>query len=170
MSPEIFIPHYWSVESQSVTFYVDDFKMAKVLAHLDRTIEMPNGFKLIVKVRNGMPPIRLDASIRDRMKRAMEKRYNAAVKALDLTQFHMDPDLNDIYCGLSRTPIFSAAADIITENIADIEALKLDGNKINSLEMFKNFLSKLPHLKILYIGNNKVNNFCNYWLKISMSI
>lgn len=123
-----------------------------------------------------MPPIRLDATIRDRMKRAMEKRYNAALKALDLTQFHLDADLTDIYCGLSRTPIFSAAADIITENIADIEALKLDGNKINSLEMFRNFLNKLPHLKILHIGNNKVNYFSvffidwNQFYSIRMSI
>lgn len=157
MSPEIFIPHYWSVETNAVCFYVDDFKMAKILANLDRTIEMPNGFKLFIKVRNGVPPIKLDANLRERMKLVMAKRYNATTKALDLTQFHMDNDLRDIYCGLSRAPIFSAAADIIVENIADIEALNLDGNKIYQLDLLKNLLNKVPNLRILYLANNKVN-------------
>lgn len=191
LSPEIFIPHYWSVEAAGVTFYIDDFKMAKMLANIDRTIEMPNGFKLLVKVRNGIPPIKLgntpginanvnivfneanfkfiklfnlfcifyiniDRNIRERMKLAMAKRYNASTKALDLTAFHLDTDLRDIYCGLSRAPIFAAAADIITENISELEALNLDGNKIYSLDQFRNLLNKLPNLKILYLSNNKV--------------
>lgn len=156
MSPEIFIPHYWTVESNAVYFYVDDFKMAKILVNLDRSIDMPNGFKLFVKVRNGAPPVKLDANTRERMKLAMAKRYNAATKALDLTQFHMDPDLRDIYCGLSRAPIFAAASDIITENIADLEALNLDGNKMFSLDLFKTLVPKVPNLKILYLSNNKV--------------
>lgn len=159
MSPEIFIPHYWSVETGSVIFYVDDYKMAKILANLDKTIDMPNGFKLIVKVRNGAPPVKIDANTRERMKLVMAKRYNPATKALDLTQFHMDTDLRDIYCGLSRAPIFSAATDIITENIVDLEALNLDGNKIFSLDLFKNFVHKVPNLKILYLSNNKVRLF-----------
>lgn len=158
MSPEIFIPHYWTeeMEKKSVSFYVDDFKMARILANLDRTIDMPNGFKLMVKVRNGTPPFKLDVKVRDRMKLAMAKRYNAATRALDLTQFHLDADLRDIYCGLSRAPIFTAAADIIVENIAELEALNLDGNKIYTLEPLKHFLGKLPNLKILYLSNNKV--------------
>lgn len=130
--------------------------MAKILANTDRTIEMPNGFKMIIKVRNGSPQIKIDPNVRERMKLAMAKRYNEPTKALDLTQFHMDPDLQDIYCGLARAPIFSAASDIITENIAGLEALNLDGNKINTLEMLKKLLSKLPNLKILYLSNNKV--------------
>lgn len=156
MSPEIFIPHYWTVESNSVCFYVDDFKMARILANLDRTIDMPNGFKLMVKVRNGSPPFKLDAAVRERMKLAMAKRYNAATRALDLTQFHLDADLRDIYCGLSRAPIFSAAIDIIVENIAELEALNLDGNKIYTLDPLKTYINKLPNLKILYASNNKV--------------
>lgn len=156
MSPEIFIPHYWTVETSSVCFYVDDFKMAKILANLDRTIDMPNGFKLLVKVRNGSPSFKIDVTVRERMKLAMAKRYNLATRALDLTQFHLDADLRDIYCGLARAPIFTAAADIIVENIAELEALNLDGNKIYTLDPLKNFLNKLPNLKILYLSNNKV--------------
>lgn len=162
MTPEIFIPHYWTVESNSVCFYVDDFKVARILANLDRTIDMPNGFKLTVKVRNGSPPFKLDAAVRERMKLAMAKRYIAANKALDLSQFHLDTDLRDIYCGLSRAPILSTAVDIIVENIAELEALKLDGNKIYTLDPMKTYLNKLPNLKILHVGNNKVSKAIFY--------
>lgn len=155
-APEVFIPNYWSVENMAVQFYVDDFKMATTLANLDRTIEMPNGFKLIVKVRNAMPPVKIDAAVRERMKLVMAKRYNAATKALDLTQFHRDVDLQDIYCGLSRAPYFSAACDIISENIPELEAMNLDGNKFHTVELFRKHLDKLPNLKILYMANNKV--------------
>lgn len=130
--------------------------MAKLLANIDRTIEMPNGFKMIIKVRNSVPLVKLDATIRERMKLAMAKRYNPATKALDLTQFHLDVDLTDIYCGLARAPIFAAVAEIIIENIKELEALNLDGNKIHTLEMFRHFLNKMPSLKILYLSNNKV--------------
>lgn len=131
--------------------------MAKILANADRTIEMPNGFKIFIKVRNGSPQVKIDPNIRERMKLAMAKRYNAVTKALDLTQFHLDIDLRDIYCGLSRGPIFATASEIIIENISELEALNLDGNKIHSLEMLRKLLSKLPNLKILYLSNNKVS-------------
>lgn len=133
--------------------------MAKILANVDRTIEMPNGFKLIVKVRNGTPPVKLDANTRERMKLVIAKRYNPLTKALDLTQFHLDVDLRDIYCGLSRMPIFDAATNIITENIPELEALNVDGNKIHTLELFRKLLAKLPNLTILYMANNKVFTF-----------
>lgn len=156
ITPEIFIPHYWKVEAASVVFYVDDIRIAKILAHADRTIEMPNGFKLIIKVRNGVPPIQLDNTVREQMKLAMVKRYNAPTKALDLTKFHGDPDLTNIYCGLSRGPIMMAVIDIISENIPDLEALNLESNKIYTLEHSKSMINKLPNLKILHLSNNKV--------------
>lgn len=158
ITPEIFIPHFWKMEANSVVFYVDNFKIAKILANADRTIEMPNGFKLIIKVRNGAPPVILDEKMRERMKLVMAKRYNAPTKALDLTKFHDDPDFSDCYCGLSRPPIMVAAIQIISENIPDLEALNLNGNKIYTLEPSKSMVYKLPNLKILYLSNNKVSS------------
>lgn len=157
ITPEIFIPHYWKTEVNSVIFYVDNFKIAKILANADRTIEMPNGFKMIIKVRNGAPPVILDEKMRERMKLVMAKRYSALTKALDLSKFHEDPDFSDCYCGLSRAPIMIAAIQIISENIADLEALNLSGNKIYTLEHSKSMVNKLPKLKILYLSHNKVS-------------
>lgn len=154
--PEVFIPQYWRVEPTGVVFYVDDYKSAALLANLDRLIPMPNGFTLGIKVRNGAPTLKLDAKIRERIKLAMEKRYNAMTKALDLTKFHADIDLQDIYCGLSRAPILIAVTEIICENIPNLEALNLDGNKIYTLEPIRGLLKKVPTLSILHLANNKV--------------
>lgn len=156
-SPEIFIPYYWKNEEQCVSFFVDEIKMAKALANVDRTIDLPNGFKLIVKVRNRMPPVQMDASVRERMRLAMAKRYNAATKAMDLTKFHSDGDLGDCFCALFRPPVMLAAIDIIAENIPDLEALNLEGNKIYAMDHFKCLATKLPNLKILHMANNKVS-------------
>lgn len=133
--------------------------MAKRLALVDRTIELPDGFKLIIKVRNGVPPVKIDARLREQMKMAMVKRYSPATKALDLTKFHSDQDLRDeVFCALFRPPIFLAAVDIIAENIPDLEALNLNNNKIYTVDHFKTLFNKLPNLRILYLENNKVNN------------
>lgn len=156
ITPTPFITHYWRVEASKVSFFVDDFKVAKALGNADREIEMPNGFKLLVKVRNSIPPIHLTGDLKERMKLAMSKRYNPLTKALDLTKFHADVDLTDIYVGLARGPIIMAAIDIISQNIPDLEALNLEGNKIYTLETMKSLFTKVPNLKILHLANNKV--------------
>lgn len=156
ITPIPFQIHYWKIEANRVSFYVDEFKVAKALTKADREIEMPNGFKLLIKVRNAAPPVLFNAELKERMKLAMAKRYNSMTKALDLTKFHADSDLTDIYCGLARAPIIIAAIDIIGQNIPDLEALNLENNKIYTLETLKTLFSKAPNLKILHLANNKV--------------
>lgn len=130
--------------------------MARTLLNVDRCVELPDGFKLIIKVRNSVPPVQLDEKVRNQMRVAMEKRYSPATKALDLTKFHSDVDLRDVFCGLFRPTIMLAAIDIIAENIPHLEALNLDSNKIHAMDHFKFLVTKLPHLKTLHMANNKV--------------
>lgn len=131
--------------------------MARALQNVDRKIDLPNGFKMMVKVRNGLPNVQLDENVRGRMKIVMAKRYNPATKALDLSAFHTDPDLRDIFVALFRPTIMIAAIDIIEQNIPDLVALNLDNNKIQSLEHFKTITTKIPNLRILHLANNKVS-------------
>lgn len=171
ISPEIFIPHYWKTAATNVSFYVDDIKWAKALANVDRTIELPDGFKLWVKVRNSVPPVEINDKLRELMKQAMAKRYSPATKALDLTKFHSSPDLREVFCALFRPPIFLAAIDIIAQNIPDLEALNLENNKIYGMDHFKSLAIKLPHLKILHMANNKVSfEFLPYFLELNIFI
>lgn len=117
---------------------------------------MPDGFKLTIHVNTGSPHVEMTSELKEKMKLVMAKRYNAMNKALDLSKFHMDPDLQDYFCGLSKPVVFLAAVQIISENIPELEALNLDDNKISVLIQVKGIERKMPNLKILRIGNNKV--------------
>ena len=159
MMPSVFIPNYYKIDNDNKTasFFVDDYELADKINKLDRKVELPDGFKIMLRVRASIPQTKIDESLKERMKNAMGKRYNPATKALDLTKFHADPDLSDIFCALFRPPIMTAVVDIIAENIPDLEALNLNDNKLNLLEHLKVIPQKLKHLKILYLGNNKVS-------------
>lgn len=159
LAPKVFNPCYYKQDgdSQSSTFFVDDYNIAEQLMKLDRKLDMTDGTKMIIRVRGSVPQVRVDQALKDRMKNAMVKRYNVTTKALDLTKFHADPDLADIFCALFRPQVMTAAIEVISENIPDLQALNLNDNKLNLLDHLKIIPKKLPHLKILYLGNNKVS-------------
>ncbi|XP_044253832.1 nuclear RNA export factor 1-like [Tribolium madens] len=148
-------PITWSVNGTTATFYVDEFKVAEKLHDLDRQIQMPDGFRLLIKVSNGIPNVDVNSQMKEKIKLTMAKRYNAANKALDLTKFHADPDLQDCFCALFKPIVFITVLEIIAENIPEIEAINLFDNKIANLSYLKKTNEKLPHLKILHVGNNK---------------
>lgn len=156
ISPLVFVPHYWKVEDTAVCFFIEDYQAADALQKADRTIDLPNGRKMIIIVRNSTPQYQVNEALKERMKLAMVKRYNPATKALNLEKFHTDPDLSDIFCALFRPQIMLAAIDIIKENISDLEALNLNDNKLHMLEHFKQLVNKVPTIKILYMANNKI--------------
>lgn len=158
LQPAVFTAHYYKIDSDnnSAQFYVDDFDVAEKIFAQDKKIELPDGFKMIIRVRGSVPHVKIDETLKERMKLAMAKRYNAQTKALDLTKFHSDADLSDIFCALFRPQIMSAVLDIVAENIPDLEALNLNDNKLNMFDHLKTISSKLQHLKIIYLGDNRI--------------
>lgn len=167
ISPDIFIPHYWRTEKTCVVFFVDDYAIAQRLQHIERSVQMSDGYRLFIRVRASCPIVSVDEEFKEKMKLAMAKRYNAQTKALDLTKFHADSDFRNMFVGLFRTPVMSAALDIIQTNIPDIEALNLNENNIASMESFKNVEHRLPHLKILYLATNNVSFSFNFFSLIA---
>lgn len=155
--PVVFIPHYYKELDNASIFYVDDLEAAQKLSDSDRQIQMPSGHQMRIIVSNNVPQSNVDDSVVERMKLAMVKRYNAETKALDLTKFHSDPDLLDIFCALFRPSFMTQAFKIIGENIPQLEALNLNDNKINLMTHFSDLSSKVPNLKILYLGKNKAS-------------
>lgn len=158
VSPLPFWPIAWQVYGTTSAFYIDDLKVAQKLHYLDRQLILPNGFRLGLRVLPGTPNVDMNSAIKDRMKMVMAKRYNSATKALDLTKFHADPDLQDYFCALFKPIVFLAVIDIIAENIPELEALNLFDNKISVLSFLKKPMKKMSHLKILHIGNNKLRD------------
>lgn len=157
LSPNVFIPYYYEVTTSEARFFVDDFKTAEKLVDLDRKISLPNGFKMLIKVKPLTPKATVNEEFKAKIKKAMAKRYNTVSSALDLTQFHADPDLLDVFCGLFRPMIMSAAAEVISQNIPELRALKLNSNKLHQLEHFKNICPKLPQVKVLHLADNRIN-------------
>jgi nuclear RNA export factor len=158
LSPDAFNPLFFKVDevNRSCFFYVDDHNIAEKILKQDRKLDLPDGFKMILKVRSSVPQTNVNDDLKNRMKIAMGKRFNVATKALDLTKFHADPDFTDCFCALARPPIMSAVIDIIAENIPDLEALNLNDNRINQMDHLKIIPQKLKNIKTLYLGNNKV--------------
>lgn len=135
---------------------MDDFKVATKLHRSNRIIQCPDGCKLTIRVNIGIPNFTVDAAMKEKMKITMAKRYNASIRALDMTRFHNDPNLRDTFCAIYKPPIFLAAIDIIVNNIPDIEAIDLSNNQIQLLSFLKNIVRQLPNLKILHMKSNKV--------------
>lgn len=158
LSPQLFIPYYYRVDGKDSVFFVDDIKIAELLQEATRKISTPNGFKMLIYVRSGIPQVQIDDALKQRMKNAMIKRYHAQNKALDLSQFHSDPDLLDVFVGLFRPTIMMAVIEIIAENIPELEALNLNNNKIHLLDHFKCVPQKLPCLTVLHLANNRIQN------------
>lgn len=53
---------------------------------------------MLIKVRPGLPHVELDYTMKEKIKAAMVKRYNANMKALDLSRFHMHPGKRIVIC------------------------------------------------------------------------
>lgn len=82
LAPKVFAPCYYKSEGEHVTFYVDDFNVAEQIMKLDRKLDMPDGSKMLLKVRGSVPQVRVDQTLKDRIKNAMVKRYNVATKVI----------------------------------------------------------------------------------------
>lgn len=156
VTPIPFIPFAWRAAGNSATFFVDDYKLADRLNSLDRQINCPDGFKLIIRVHSGSPNVDITDSLKEKLKLTMAKRYNLTNKALDLTKFHADPNLQDVFCALFKPILLLTVIEIISENIPELEALNLNENRIQVLNHLKKIDKKLPNLKILHLGNNKI--------------
>lgn len=130
-----------------------------MLNNLDRELQLPNNFKLHIRVYPGFPNVDVNQTIKQKMKLVMAKRYNAVNKSLDLSKFHADPELQDHFCVLFKPIIFIAILDIIAENIPELEAINLFENRLSTFNSIKKIQSKIPNLKILHIGKNNVSVF-----------
>ncbi|KAF7393585.1 hypothetical protein HZH68_010404 [Vespula germanica] len=157
IAPEIFVPIMYKAMGSEAVFYVDDHKTANALLNCDRKITTTDGFKLQVRVKPGFPQCEINDKLKERLKQAMVKRYVQENNALDLSRFHQDPDLvTDYFCALFRPVMLLTVLDIVSEHIPTLEALNLDGNKLNLIERLNVLHKKFPKLKILYIGDNKI--------------
>ncbi|KYQ54883.1 Nuclear RNA export factor 1 [Trachymyrmex zeteki] len=154
ITPDVFVPIL-----AIASFYIDDYKTAIALQSCDYKITMSDGFKLQVKVKPGFPVYDIDDKLKERLKQAMGKRYVQDTNALNLSKFHLDPDLcSDYFCALFHPVMMMTVLDIVAEYIPNLEALNLEGNKLQNIERLNLLTKKFSKLKILFIGDNKIRD------------
>ncbi|XP_018304307.1 nuclear RNA export factor 1-like [Mycetomoellerius zeteki] len=159
MAPKVFVPIMYKKTRIDACFYIDDHKIANALLKCDRKITMSNGFKLRVKVKPEFPVCDIDDEVKERLKQAMAKRYRQDTKALDLSKFHLDSDLcSDYFYALSYPVMMMTVLDIMAEHIPNLEALNLEGNKLQNVERLSMLTKKFLKLKILHMGDNKIRD------------
>jgi nuclear RNA export factor len=159
VAPTEFIPPSYQVRGTNSSCFVDDYKVAEKLASVNKKITTTEGFQLLVKVRPELPHVVIDSTTKEKIKAVMALRYNVSSKVLDLSRFHTDPDLTGNYAvALFRPSMMLAVLNIIVENARDLAALHLSDNKLYSLGNFTELSIKLPKLKALHIGRNKIQD------------
>jgi nuclear RNA export factor len=152
----VFVPLRYQVGETNSSFFVDDFSVAEKLASVSNRITTCKGLKLLVKVRPALPYMVIDYTVKGKIKTVMAKRYNVDLKTLDLTTFYKDADLTDIAVALFSPSLMLVVLEIIEENFPDLEVLDLTDNKLYSLDSLSELSVKLPQLRILNIGRNRL--------------
>ncbi|XP_012061924.1 PREDICTED: nuclear RNA export factor 1-like, partial [Atta cephalotes] len=159
IAPKVFVPIMYKKTRTDACFYIDDHKIANALLNCDRKITMSDGFKLRVRVKPEFPNCDIDDEVKERLKQAMAKRYRQDTKALNLSKFHLDSDLcSDYFYALSYPVMMMTVLDIMVEYIPNLEALNLEGNKLQNIERLGTLTKKFLKLKILHMGDNKIRD------------
>ncbi|XP_018376898.1 PREDICTED: nuclear RNA export factor 1-like isoform X2 [Trachymyrmex cornetzi] len=159
MAPKVFVPIMYKKTRTDACFYIDDYKTASALLNCDRKITMSDGFKLRVRVKPEFPVCDIDDEVKERLKQVMAKRYRQDTKALNLSKFHLDSDLcSDYFYALSYPIMMMTVLDIMAEYIPNLEALNLEGNKLQNIERLGILTKKFLKLKILYMDDNKIRD------------
>jgi nuclear RNA export factor len=158
IAPTVFTPMRYEVRGTNCSFFVDDFSVAEKLSSVSERITTYREFKLLVKVKPGLPHVVIDDKKKEKIKAVMAKRYKVGLKALDLSQFHKDADLTDVGMALFRPSLMLVALKIIEENFPDLAVLDLCDNKLYSLNKLRELSVKLPQLRVLKIGRNRIRD------------
>jgi hypothetical protein len=124
VAPTVFVPLRYEVRVTNSSFFVDDFSVAEKLVSVSNRITTCSGFKLLVKVKPGLP------HSERKVKAVMVKRYNAGLYAIDLTHFYKDGDHTDVGVALSRPSLILVVLKIIQDDFSDVAGLHLCDNKL----------------------------------------
>lgn len=160
-SSQPFVPVCFNAEGSSYTFYVESPSAAAALKALDKKIQMSANFLLVVKVNSSpAPKLTLNDQVLERVKAAMGKRYNAANKTLDMSNFHADPSFigEAVYVPLSRSVVMNNVLRIISDNVPDIVAVDFSNNKLTTLDQFSILAEHTHNLAALNLSNNRLSD------------
>ncbi|XP_040184915.1 nuclear RNA export factor 1 isoform X2 [Rana temporaria] len=156
-----FSPIGYHLDHSRAHFYVEDAAVAKALRQISRTFSDRENFKITIITQPSPPPPQLkDMQMTEEeiahFKCCMQKRYDGAQQALDMSSVRSDPDLveNKVDIILNRKSCVQSMLQIIEENVPELLSLDLSNNKLYRLEHMSEIHLKAPNLKILNLSRN----------------
>ncbi|XP_068116774.1 nuclear RNA export factor 1 isoform X2 [Hyperolius riggenbachi] len=160
-----FSPIAYHCDHSRAHFFVEDSAVAKALKQISRKFTDQENFKITVLISPCQPPAKIkDLMMSDEeighLKLCMQKRYDGAQLALDMTSLRTDPDLvaNKVDIILGRRTCMEGMLQIIGENIPELLSLNLSNNKLYQLDCMSQIHIKAPNLKILNLSGNKLKS------------
>lgn len=154
-----FVPICYQTNNNNATFFVEDPEAGRAIKELDKKIELPDGFDLMIFVERTTPPnIPVSDDLVEKMKLSMSERYKAETSALNLNTFHNSFAGDSFFAPLWRTNILSKVVSIITDHIPEVRAIDMSNNKLMSLDALLPFATKLDRLDILFLKDNKLTD------------
>jgi len=153
-----FVPICYQVVNNNSVFYVEEQEASRALKDLDKKIELPDGYDLMISVQPTTPPnIPISDELVGKIKLGMSDRYDAEKSALNLNTFHKSFAGESFFAPLWRTNIMSKVVNIILDNIPEVKAIDLSNNRLLNLDALVAF-QKLKHLNVLHLKDNKLTD------------
>ncbi|XP_073461421.1 nuclear RNA export factor 1 [Aquarana catesbeiana] len=156
-----FSPIGYHIDHSRAHFYVEDAAVAKALKQISRTFTDRENFKITIITQPTPPPahskeMQMTEEEIAHFKCCMQKRYDGAQQALDMSSLRSDPDLvaNKVDLILNRKSCMQSMLQIIEENVPELLSLDLSNNKLYRLDHMSEIHLKAPNLKILNLSRN----------------
>ncbi|XP_018421083.1 PREDICTED: nuclear RNA export factor 1 [Nanorana parkeri] len=156
-----FSPIGYYCDHSRAHFFVEDAAVAKALKQISRTFTDRENFKVTILTQPSQPPaqareMQMTEEENTHFKLCMQKRYDGAQQALDMSSLRSDPDLvtNKVDIILNRKSCMQSMLQIIEENVPELLSLDLSNNKLYKLDHMTDIHLKAPNLKILNLSNN----------------
>ncbi|KAH8374785.1 hypothetical protein KR200_006113, partial [Drosophila serrata] len=135
------------------TFYVNSYAVASALFKLDRINN-----RLWLGVNHRMPVFQYDEAHKKALKEAILARYDDKRQSLDLTSFHNDGILEEMFFALANSHCMTSVLQIVEKEMPELEHLCLDRNHLTSLQPFCQVESRLPRLRSISLEYNDLNS------------
>ncbi|KAM5138410.1 nuclear RNA export factor 1 [Mantella aurantiaca] len=156
-----FSPVGYYCDHSRAHFFVEDAAVAKALKQISRTFTDKDNFKITILTQPSQPPaqskeMQMTEEENTHFKLCMQKRYDGAQQALDMSSLRSDTDLvaNKVDVILNRKSCMQSMLQIIEDNVPELLSLDLSNNKLYRLDHMSDIHLKAPNLKILNLSNN----------------
>ncbi|XP_017890416.1 nuclear RNA export factor 1-like, partial [Ceratina calcarata] len=158
IEPADMIPVQYQASGEDTIFLARN--CAHALDKLCKTsliIKNPDGDPLLLIITLGFASVHdIKINMQPLLRTALEARYNATKKSLNLEQFRRDPEMSKtIYSPLSQPKVFSYVLKLAKSSIGTVEHLNLQKNELYSLTAMNGLNLSIKYLDLRH--NNLMN-------------